>query len=208
MATGQSGLGEHLDLIEVTAEDAGVWNVPMMQWGGGSTIVKQGKKKNTLVSPLEAECGERTMTLDLWLSPEQLSTLAACSSSKAGLTGTLTADLWTEQTPPVNTTQWRNWLHIMTRPSPRCRTSRTSVWGHRRRPHSRCRSPCSRCRAHRGRSAGRLRWGGSGTARCCGHSDSPRKTDTWRSRCPAGYRHILWRIVGIYSVKIREPLEV
>lgn len=41
---------------------------------------------------------ERTVTFDLWISPKQLSTLAACSSSKAGLTGTLTTDLWTKQT--------------------------------------------------------------------------------------------------------------
>lgn len=39
---------------------------------------------------------ELTVTFVLWVSPEQLSTLAACSSPEAGLTGTLTADLWTK----------------------------------------------------------------------------------------------------------------
>lgn len=37
------------------------------------------------------------MTFDLWLSPEQLSTLTACSSSEAGVTGALPTDLRTEK---------------------------------------------------------------------------------------------------------------
>lgn len=46
----------------------------------------------------QVSCRERTMTFDLGVSPEQLFTLAARPPPKAWLTGTLTADLWTQPT--------------------------------------------------------------------------------------------------------------
>lgn len=58
------------------------------------------------------------MAFDLWVSPEQLSTFTACSSSEARLTGALTADLWTKQiyiqtSKKISVKYWRSilWTH-------------------------------------------------------------------------------------------------
>lgn len=59
------------------------------------------------------------------------------------------------------------------------------------RPDSRRHSPCSRCRARSGRSGGRPRWGGSGTGRRAGRSDSRQAPGSWRRRFPVGDRRTL-----------------
>lgn len=75
--------------------------------------------------------------------------------------------------------------------SPRCRTVRTSVWGHSHRSDSRRHLPCSRCWERNGHSVDQSHLAGSDTDRYCGRSDSRRTTDSWRARCPAGYRRTL-----------------
>lgn len=85
------------------------------------------------------------------------------------------------------------------RSSPRCRTSHTSVWGRSHRSDSRDHSPCSRCRARSGRSVDQLRWEGSDTDHCCHRSDSRQMMDSWRDRCPAGYKHTLWTRTSLHQ---------
>lgn len=59
------------------------------------------------------------------------------------------------------------------------------------RPGSRRRSPCSSCFLRTDRSAGRSRWAGSDTDRCCARSGSHGVMDRWTAHCPGGCTHTL-----------------